>query len=203
MKTEPESKTVVTDPAIRGGQPTVRGVPTLAIYERWVAGDTMAVLSGDYDIPTTEIEEAVRYQVTSSLGYYEDNDAGELRGLLNALRVAQEKKPVSTQMTLGKLIKVLQGFPPAAPVPNFIRAHSYSARAGDIAFMVGLGTKSAASLLNDCTNLIGIRVTLPDYSGTFSENTLVWLAAPGCTGTKLVSIDVPGRVVTEVEPLED
>lgn len=52
------------DPRIRFGRPTLdgRGLPTDILYERFQAGDSMAALSDDHDLPVEEIEEAIRLE---------------------------------------------------------------------------------------------------------------------------------------------
>lgn len=57
-------KTVVLDPRIRFGRPTIagRGVPTDIVFERHQAGDSIAELADDYGLATAEVEEAVRYE---------------------------------------------------------------------------------------------------------------------------------------------
>lgn len=53
---------VVMDPRIRFGQPTVKGVPTIVLAERWRAGDSATELAEDYSLTTEEVEEALRYE---------------------------------------------------------------------------------------------------------------------------------------------
>jgi uncharacterized protein (DUF433 family) len=57
-------KTIVLDPRIRFGRPTItgRGVPTDVVFERHQAGDSIAELAEDYGLPAEEVEEAVRYE---------------------------------------------------------------------------------------------------------------------------------------------
>lgn len=54
--------TVVIDPEIRFGRPSVKGVPTDVIVDRWRAGDTSANLADDYGLTTDEVDEAIRYE---------------------------------------------------------------------------------------------------------------------------------------------
>jgi uncharacterized protein (DUF433 family) len=53
---------VVLDPEIRFGKPTVKGVPTEIIADRWRAGDRPAELAEDYGLSIDEIDEALRYE---------------------------------------------------------------------------------------------------------------------------------------------
>lgn len=57
-------RTIVMDPRIRFGRPTVagRGIPTDVLFERHQAGDSIAELAEDYGLTTAEVEEAIRYE---------------------------------------------------------------------------------------------------------------------------------------------
>jgi uncharacterized protein (DUF433 family) len=55
-----QPRLVVVNPRVSFGRPTVRGVPTSAIWSRYRAGDSTAHLSEDYGLATEEVEEAVR-----------------------------------------------------------------------------------------------------------------------------------------------
>ena len=57
-------RSVVIDPEIRFGRPTVKGVPTDILEERWRAGDSVADLAEDYSLSIEEIEESLRYEAT-------------------------------------------------------------------------------------------------------------------------------------------
>ena len=61
---EGSPRTIVMDPSIRFGRPTIagRGVPTDNLLERHQAGDSIGELAADYDVPEAEIEEAIRYE---------------------------------------------------------------------------------------------------------------------------------------------
>jgi uncharacterized protein (DUF433 family) len=60
-------RTVVIDPEIRFGRPTVKGAPTDVLIERWRAGDSSAELADDYGLTTVEIDEALRYEAIPNL----------------------------------------------------------------------------------------------------------------------------------------
>jgi uncharacterized protein (DUF433 family) len=61
---EGSPRTVVLDPRIRFGRPTVAGsgTPTDVLFERYQAGDSVADLVEDYGLTTAEVEEAIRYE---------------------------------------------------------------------------------------------------------------------------------------------
>jgi uncharacterized protein (DUF433 family) len=60
------------NPQIRFGRPTVagKGVPTDVIFERFRAGDSSAELADDYDISTSEVDEAIRYESLANTSLY-------------------------------------------------------------------------------------------------------------------------------------
>lgn len=55
-------RVVVIDPEVRFGRPTVKGVPTDVLAERWRAGDSVTYLAEDYDLTPDEVDEALRYE---------------------------------------------------------------------------------------------------------------------------------------------
>lgn len=57
-------RSIVIDPRIAFGRPVIAGtsIPTSVLHDRWKAGDSMTELAEDYDRPTEEIEEAIRYE---------------------------------------------------------------------------------------------------------------------------------------------
>jgi len=57
-------RTVVIDPELRFGRPTVKGAPTDVLVERWRAGDSPADLAEDYGLTTDEVDEALRYEAS-------------------------------------------------------------------------------------------------------------------------------------------
>ena len=57
---------VIIDPEIRFGRPTVRGVPTDVLAERWRAGDHTAELAEDYGLNLDDVDEALRYESIST-----------------------------------------------------------------------------------------------------------------------------------------
>jgi uncharacterized protein (DUF433 family) len=61
---EESPRIVVMDPRIRFGRPTItrHGTPTDILLERHQAGDSIADLAADYDLPVAEVEEAIRYE---------------------------------------------------------------------------------------------------------------------------------------------
>lgn len=64
VETGLSAKSIVIDPSIGFGRPVVvrAGISTRAIADRIAAGETVDDLAADYDLSTTEIEQAVLYE---------------------------------------------------------------------------------------------------------------------------------------------
>jgi uncharacterized protein (DUF433 family) len=60
-----EPRSVVIDPRVSYGRPVLvgTGIPTSILAERYKAGDSIKALADDYDVPTDEIEEAIRCEL--------------------------------------------------------------------------------------------------------------------------------------------
>jgi len=60
-----EPRSIVIDPRISYGRPTLAGtgIPTSVLAERYKAGDSIKALADDYEVPTDEIEEAIRCEL--------------------------------------------------------------------------------------------------------------------------------------------
>lgn len=57
------SRSIRIDPLIAFGRPTIdRGVPTRPIFESFTAGDSVSVLADAYEVPTDEVEAAIRFE---------------------------------------------------------------------------------------------------------------------------------------------
>jgi uncharacterized protein (DUF433 family) len=59
------SSAVVVDPERQAGRPVVRSVPTDVILEQFNAGESIASISGLWDLSPHEIESALRFELTS------------------------------------------------------------------------------------------------------------------------------------------
>jgi uncharacterized protein (DUF433 family) len=69
---EDSPRLIEINPQIRFGRPTVagKGVPTDVIFERFRAGDSSAELADDYDVTTSEVDEAIRYETLATTPLY-------------------------------------------------------------------------------------------------------------------------------------
>ena len=59
----PNLREVVIDPLRRAGQPVVRAVPTEVIAEQIRAGDSLATIAEAYDLESSQVEAAIRYEL--------------------------------------------------------------------------------------------------------------------------------------------
>lgn len=112
----------------------------------------------------------------------------------------ERKKREESQMTLGKLIDVLQKMPADFQVLNFRNPHCYRGYYSDLAFELPDGTRSAADLLDECRETIGGEFT--GWKGgeyIMSENTPIWLAKEDCLGERLIFMGEDGSAKTEKE----
>ena len=59
-----EPRTVLIDPGIQFGRPCLlsTGVPTDALYDRWLSGESLESLAEDYAVRVTQVEEAIRFE---------------------------------------------------------------------------------------------------------------------------------------------
>ena len=61
-----DPRLIVIDPTICFGKPMVRGILTSILAERYKAGESMPYLSKDYDLKSKEVEEAIRYELSTA-----------------------------------------------------------------------------------------------------------------------------------------
>lgn len=61
------SAPIVIDPAVRFGQPTLRGIPTQAIVGQVKAGDSVESVADDFDLKLDEVVVALTYETTEEL----------------------------------------------------------------------------------------------------------------------------------------
>jgi hypothetical protein len=105
---------------------------------------------------------------------------------------------MKSQLTLGKMIEILQAMPPDAIVGNLSVPHSYRGYYEDLCFEWKHGVRRADLLLNDCTACVNREFT--GYKGgdyTMKLNTPVWVAEYGCCGARLINIGEDGCIETE------
>lgn len=121
-------------------------------------------------------------------------DDALIENTLRTMTAEWFKERSRTQMTIGKLIDVLESMYRNTPV-NLGDPHSYRGYYSDL----GLTPCDATvqDLLNDCRSAMG-RVFYGYKGGEFimHENTPVWVASWGSTGRKLMTVHSNGDYTT-------
>lgn len=121
-----------------------------------------------------------------------------LQALVDGMNAADQRERSLTQMTLGKLIAVLEAMPEGAEVANLCNTHSYRGYYSDLAFERNDGTRLAADLLGECKAAMG-RVFEGYKGGDFvmGELTPLWVADYGDSGLKLMAMNADGSIETD------
>ena len=109
-----------------------------------------------------------------------------------------QRERSETQMTLGKLINMLEAMSEGAEVANLRSAHSYRGYYVDLAFEKGKGTRTVADLLDECKAAM-VKVFTGYKGGYFDMNELtpIWIAKYGCCGLKLMNLYEGGKLETK------
>ena len=127
----------------------------------------------------------------------------DLQMLIDGMNAQWQRERAETQMTLGKLITVLEAMSEGTEVANLRNAHSYRGYYNDLAFERNEGTRQAADLLADCKAAMG-QVFCGYKGGDFVMGALtpVWLASYGCCGQKLMALYAGGEIETAEDNLK-
>lgn len=134
---------------------------------------------------------------------YDDLPIHPMQAMIDAENAKNSAARSKTQMTLGKLIALLQMIEPARPIKGFGELMSYRGYYCDLAFESRDGTEPAANLLARCEVAMG-RVFEGYKGGDYAmhENTPLWIAHYGTTGVRLMDLDQekdPVEAITEHE----
>jgi hypothetical protein len=126
-----------------------------------------------------------------------------LQAMVNGWSAAWQKERASTQMTLGKLIALLETLPPERVVRGLGEPDSYRGYYSDLAFEPEDHEVSVAALLAKCRECMG--EVFHGYKGgeyVMGAKTPLWVAPWGSTGTRLMGLDTdadPIRPITADE----
>ncbi len=120
-----------------------------------------------------------------------------MQALMDGMSAQWQRERAETQMTLGKLIDVLEAMPEGAEVANLNSADSYRGYYSDLAFEQGEGTRPAADLLAECKAAMG-QVFCGYKGGDYVMGALtpVWVASYGRCGQKLMALHAGGEIET-------
>ncbi len=123
-----------------------------------------------------------------------------MQSLIDAMSREWRKERSATQLTLGKLISVLESMPPDFKVQGIGNPHSYRGYYSDLAFESLGGRRKCSELLRECKGIVG--EVFQGYKGgdfPMSEDTPLWLAMYGMTGDRLMSVNSDGSFATAPE----
>lgn len=57
-----KSSPIIIDPRVSFGSPSVSGIPTWALRDRWIAGDTVDEIADDYELLGSFVEQALEFE---------------------------------------------------------------------------------------------------------------------------------------------
>lgn len=127
-----------------------------------------------------------------------------IKAMIDAVNRKENEKRAKTQMTLGKMITVLEAIEPARPIVGLGEADSYRGYYSDLAFEPSGETTTAGKLLVQCRAAMGR--TFEGYKGgdfVMHENTPRWISEYGtASGIKIMDLNLetdPITMLTEQE----
>lgn len=121
----------------------------------------------------------------------------DLQAMMDGMSAQWQRERAETQLTLGKLIEVLEAMPSDTQVANLCDPDSYRGYYSDLYFKRQDGTRPAIELLADCKAAMGKVFT--GYKGgdyVMGALTPLWIATYGCCGQKLMAVHPGGDVET-------
>lgn len=122
-----------------------------------------------------------------------------LQAMFDGLSAGWQRERAETQMTLGKLIKLLESLEPNRPIAGLGSLDSYRGFYDDLAFEPDDKQETVGEVLQRCRDAMG-RV-FEGYKGgdyMMGELTPLWVASYGCCGDRLIDLDAIGEVVKPV-----
>lgn len=128
----------------------------------------------------------------------------DIQALMDGMSAKMMRERAQTQMTLGKLIAVLEAMPTDADVTGLDAPHSYRGYYSDLAFEPIAGTVKSGNLLALCKASMG--QVFEGYKGgdyVMGALTPVWVANYGDCGRKLMALNpVNGQIETAEDNYE-
>ena len=124
----------------------------------------------------------------------------DLQALIDGMAARGMRERSASQMTLGKLIDVLEKMPPDFEIDGIEEPHSYRGYYSDLAFQRTKEKMTAGDALKLCRSVLG--ETFEGYKGgdyDMGKQTPVWIAWYGSCGDKFMSISESGKIETEKE----
>ena len=121
-----------------------------------------------------------------------------IRAMVDGLSAAWQKERSESQMTLGKVIKILETMPEDMKIRGLGELDSYRGYYSDLAFEPTEKSRPVFEILADCRSAMG-RVFQGYKGGDFmmGETTPMWVAHYGSCGKKLITINHDGTIETK------
>lgn len=121
-----------------------------------------------------------------------------IQTLFDKMNKHMQRERAESQMTLGKLITVLEAMPTDSMVANLCCPHSYRGYYDDLAFECEKGKRPSVELLKECKETVG--KLFSGYKGgdyVMNQSTPIWIAGYGECGLKLMALYKGGRFDTQ------
>jgi len=118
-----------------------------------------------------------------------------LQALVDGMSAQWCRERADTQMTLGKMIAVLEAMPKETLINGVGPLHSYRGYYCDLAFEPDATKVSASGVLAMCKSAMG--KVFQGYKGgdfVMGELTPLWVASYGCCGKKILAIGNDGTL---------
>ncbi len=113
-----------------------------------------------------------------------------MQALMNGMNQDWQKQRAETQMTLGKLIEVLETMPMKKEIDGLEVPHSYRGYYSDLAFHKAEDKRTVEETLKMCRSCLG--ECFEGYKGGdfyMTKNTPIWVAEYGMCGEKIISLN--------------
>jgi len=121
----------------------------------------------------------------------------QLQAMVDGMNAQWQKERATSQMTLGKLIAMLESMPADKEIFGLSNPHSYRGYYCDLAFERQAGEVKAGDLLTECRAAMG--KVFEGYKGgdfIMGESTPVWVAQYGDCGKRLMALNPDGTIET-------
>jgi hypothetical protein len=120
-----------------------------------------------------------------------------IQDFFDSMSAHWQRERATTQITLGRLIDVLEAMPADEYVANLGNPHSYRGYYSDMAFELSAGVRPAAELLDECKAAMGH--VFEGYKGgeyLMGALTPIWVSDYGTTGARLMALHTGGEIET-------
>lgn len=134
-----------------------------------------------------------------------DTPIHPLQALVDGMGAAWQRQRAESQMTLGKLIEELSALDPDRQVTGLGSLRSYRGYYSDLSFDPDIKqAETVGELLVRCRAAMGEVFT--GYKGgdfTMGKTTPLWVAEYGCTGERLMSLNIEANPIAPVTKPEE